>query len=545
MCCLATQLIALCAGVSTAGASESRDIYPAQVFPQAVIIGAAKVFTDDTETEVIRRTDPCGSNAFCEPDPIPVNTIFPDLRSAKVGRWLPSDAALDVHTGKYDHMGGFLRVILVFEGLLNPPGPMISPYNPRRYGNSPLFGFVEFDIDTNGDSGGNINAPLIRYNGNVARFGGMPVGEVFVDRISTDGRDPDDQYDTYPWIDRSGGDFELQFSGDNITRIDHIRGNDDSTFETEEVWDVHGRFFRRAQGYDVCAGGSYEPEVTVRFAHRVPTDVSTAGLSTNGVAAYRDDPVELSAEDGSTVVTFIYPLTNADYASANAVSVETMDAYDFNANSILEGAEFLSIGAMLELCPTSYEYWGLIEPWLAQEAEDYLQPEHWRMTMLFGTARSRSVIGEGNYIWSDIFPNVFPGDFNGDGFKSNSDANLVAEFIDQFDGDPAYDIDSNGTNGEIELANFGVWFSIYDVNYDGFVDAYDLDYSWQSLGDYDNDGDVDLRDFQAFQVCLPALQEDTTADKLLILCLDAFDSNGDNEVTLADLEAFDGELGGP
>ena len=41
--------------------------------------------------------------------------------------------------------------------------------------------------------------------------GGLPVGRPFLNRISPDGRDADNDYNTPPWIDRSGQDLELDF----------------------------------------------------------------------------------------------------------------------------------------------------------------------------------------------------------------------------------------------------------------------------------------------------------------------------------------------
>ena len=245
---------------------------------------------------------------------------------------------------------------LVFDGLLNPPGPMTAVYAPHLYGPNPLFGFVEFDVDTNGDSGGNVDAPLIRYNGNVARFGGLPVGGAFKDRISTNGWDPDGLYETPPWIDRSGGDFELEFRGDEVTAIQHIAGDSDGIFEKGETWDLYGRFFRREQGYDACAGGPYEPVVCLRFAH-VPPTITTTGLRSTAPVTEATDPPPVG---GVKYVTFIYPLTNEAYAEANGQSVEPGDTWDFNANSILEGLEILKNSAQAALCPGSYEFSGLI-----------------------------------------------------------------------------------------------------------------------------------------------------------------------------------------
>jgi hypothetical protein len=161
--------------------------------------------------------------------------------------------------------------------------------------------------------------------------------------------------------------------------------------------------------------------------------------------------------------------------------------------------------------------------------------------MLWGTARPTALAGEGNYIWTDICPNVVRGDFNGDGLRTRTDARMAGSFVSLRDGDPAFDVDLT-SNGVVELVNFGVWFSIYDVDYDGLVGSYDVSFAQQNHGDYENDGDVDLVDYGAFQRCCASSATGTT---VTAACRDAFDMDNDGVVDLEDLDGFIQRLKGP
>ena len=98
----------------------------------------------------------------------------------------------------------------------------------------------------------------------------------------------------------------------------------------------------------------------------------------------------------------------------------------------------------------------------------------------------------------------------------------------------------------VQTCALPIWFSLFDVDYDGFVDSRDLAFSMQSFGDFNNDNGVDLKDYQAFQVCFTRLNApDGTTHTLAIPCLDAFDFDGDQRITLSDFEAFQIALTGP
>ncbi len=504
-------------------------VAPASTPGQVAGPSAVRVVTDDQDA-VVRRTDACGAQFTCGPTPMPLNAVLPDVIELRVGRFLPADATADLYTGAFALNGPFLRIDIRFQGLVNPPGPTVNTYQPQLYGPNPVLGFLELDVDTNGNTGGEVDAPLLRYLGNAARFGGKPAGVRFADRVSIDGRDPDNLIDTPPWIERSGADFELELRGDEITAIVHVAGDNDGLFEACETWDLRGRFFRRTQGYEQCAGGAYTPEVWLRFRHGAESATLPCPAS-----------MGVSATAGFTEVSFVYPLTNAAYASANDTAPEANDAFDFNANSILEALVGVHQAALLQFCPASDDGWTLLADWANQDPITCLDPQRWRCTMLWGTARSSAIAGEGNYIWTDIVPNVLPGDYNGDGHRTRTDARMAHNFVVTRDADPDVDADLT-SNGVVELVDFGPWFSVFDVDYDGFVDADDVAFAQQLLGDFDNDGDVDLADYAHFQICAAALSLDVTESTV---CRDAFDADQDGAVGPEEYAAFVPRLNGP
>ena len=51
----------------------------------------------------------------------------------------------------------FFRLDVVFAGLLNPPGPLGSTFDPFRFRASPPFGFLDIDVDPGSDTGGEMS----------------------------------------------------------------------------------------------------------------------------------------------------------------------------------------------------------------------------------------------------------------------------------------------------------------------------------------------------------------------------------------------------
>lgn len=470
---------------------------------------SARVIYDGTDA-AIRRTDADGEE-------VPVDMSLPEFVMARFGPWAPLDPYLDLYDGVYQDDGIFLCVEVLFEGLVNPPGPTAETFDPTLHGPCPVFGFVEFDIDDNVDTGGEMEAPEFRYLSNVARYGGMPVGPEFVGRVSTDGQDSDMAYDTEPWIDRSGEEFHLALFAEHTTGIVDLNGNQDVIFDEGETWILEGHFWHRAHGFDIFAYmGGYEPLVELRFAHSMGRDATT--------------------------VTLVYPLTNEAYALATGQDPSGEDFDDFNANSIHEALWNLHFSALNPVLP-GHPYEPLILGWADLNPDDYMNPRAWRPTFLFSTVLEEFWLFGGFYSHVDIWPNVVEGDFNGDGLAGDSDAAMVADFVQQHDGDPSYDADGVD-NGVIEVAGFAVRFSIYDVDYNGIIDDYDRTFSLQEPGDYNNDQDVDFQDFAAMQRCF-AVEQSDDGDIIRVGCIDAFDLDEDEDIDIEDFDLWARLMTGP
>jgi len=492
----------------------------------------------------VRRTDPGGA------EPLDINVNVPDLISTRIGRYEPCDdtstVCPDIYTGAFVSTGGFMRIDLTFAGLVNPPGPLTNTFDPTLYGDSPVLGYVEFDVDNQTATGGNRASPEFRYNANVARFGGKPQGAHFVNRIGIDGQDSDQTFATPPWIDRSGVDLTLTLFGEtaDVLWISELDGDNDGVFEEQETWDIGGRFLQRAQSYDAFAfGGAYRPVTEMRFAHRNDQQAGSPGQiqQQSGASSPTQPP-------GATTVSMVYPLTQDAYARLTGEPVEEIDADAANASSIQEALTILSASAafLLNNPPLPNDpYVDVILDWDSQNPDDFLNPGDWRVTFLLGTARPQAVAGEGNLIWTDVLPNVKAGDFNGDGLVSRSDARLFNTFMDTNDGQPDEDADGISANNAIEIIEFGVRFSIYDINYDGVVD--DLDFAVVDVldGDADFDDDVDLADLAMLQQCFTGNSGDVSLTVTPLICREAFDLDDNMRVNLLDYAQIETVINGP
>lgn len=498
----------------------------------------------ETNPSTPRRTD--GGNPIV---PIGSDTI-PDLLSIAIGRWAPTDAdgaplapgaalPIDEYQGAWHATGEFLRIDLAFGGRVNPPGPVGQAYNPQRFGPSPVYGFVELDVDRNVNTGGEPYEPEFRYNANAARFGGLPQGPAYVNRMALDGGPWDADPWTPPHIDRSGEDFHLAIFGEpgDITAIHDVvagvpicsggcpEGSPVRSFVDGDVWDVWGPSFGLAHGYiefNVSIGSYYHND-RLRFAH---------------------DPAS-----GVTLVSLIYPMTQRGWAiRAGVASVPALD-YDTDGDySISEALFTLQQSAAFGL-NASDPYWMVIADWACNnDAEPArcqnvrqarLNPANWRVTALVGTMLGAAPAATvGLFVPTNLIPVVLTGDFNGDGWVTRTDAQMLADFITLYDQDAAVDegadFGSTAFDGIIQIINFGPNFSVYDVNYDGLVDALDLVAVEQEPGDFDNDDDLDLRDMAAFQACFSGADAPVGSAASLI-CRDAFDMDDDLDVDLDDL----------
>ncbi|HVP10505.1 MAG TPA: hypothetical protein VMV94_04865 [Phycisphaerae bacterium] len=446
----------------------------------AAIAQPMVIIADAPHQAVIRRTDH-GGLGFIDPRV----QHLPAIVEMHIGTFAPTSPRSDRFTGTWQSEGGFLRFDIVLAGLINPPGPLgwadTNPvYNPMRYGPNPLYGFIEFDADVDENTGGELDAPQYRYQGNVGRFGGLPSDPRFAGRVALDGSAFDGDITTPPFVDRSGEEFHLAFLGELIEEVDVVReksGGTRSIFEEGEIWRVKGSLFHRAHGYDAftfgCAEnpGMYEPEVVLQFEHSVLSNTTTVSL--------------------------VYPLHNSDSAALeedNNLDIQPNDGCASNQNSVEEALADLTFSATYtDPITRQLPEFQSIAGWEFKDASDYLDPAAWRVFGLVGTAYASLPPDGARFIWTDVYPRPVTGDFDGNGVADGQDAALSNAFVASNDGDPAHDLDGV-VNGVVEWRDFAADFCVYDTDYDGFVGA------GSSIipGDMNLDGVVDYRDVADF-----------------------------------------------
>jgi hypothetical protein len=458
----------------------------------APVAAQPQIVTDAVNDAVIRRTD-AGND-----DPIdPQTQRLPDLVEMRLGRFAPKNTNY-IFQGSWNPSGGFMRLDLVLNGLINPPGPIgydnNNPvYNPLLYGPNPMYGYVELDIDSDENTGGELSYPRGRYLGSVARFGGLPHEPHMANRAAEDYTAFDNNINTAPYVDRSGEEFHLTFLAEDIEQI-VIRtekpGGNPALFETGEVWDVDGHFFHRAHGWEPFLfqcwneDGQYEPNVYVRFAHNVATN--------------------------QTTISLVYPLTNC----AQPLLVlpcklgEPNDGCPGNENSILEALTELQFSAANPIAPWDPDF-QLLQAWATKVPVDYLTPETWRMTALLGTAYIVDPTSGGPYIWTDVWPNPRYGDFNGDCQLDAGDTAKLYNYIEAHDGQFNFDDDGYPSNNSILLHYFPGGCCMYDTDYNGTVAMIDQIVS----GDMNVDHVLDIADLFDFVQALldPVLYSNTHA----------------------------------
>ena len=447
---------------------------------------------------------------------------LPDVVSHTIGPWQPLDPSQDLFEGGFSYGGEFFRLDIVFDGLVNPPGTTgccdVS-FAPFLHGEHPVFGYVEIDMDANVNTGGELELPRFTYLGNAARFGGLPTESRFRNRVARDGKAFDGDITTPPFVDRSGEDFHIALQGWEIEEI--VRSDaTDTVFGVGETWVIRGYLFPRAHGYvdfsyACCLGppGTYEPLVSIQFAHSAATDRTTLSL--------------------------VYPLTNAGAASAFGDVVEPPDGDPGNQNSVAEALDDLVFGvnnAQPEWPNDSnfaiIEEWGQFEllPG-ANSATQFLDPLTWEITIIVGTGYTIQT-NDALFVWTDVMPDVLAGDFDGNGQITWADLVLFNKYLLAHDGQAGSDADGRGDNCSVEIINFGPDFSLFDVNYDGRVDPSDrpaLPALSTAPGDLDSDGDLDQSDFGFLQACMtgpvavPMGNECGRADLDLDLDVDAED----------------------
>lgn len=472
----------------------------------------------DTVGDAVPRPTDAGVNRPIDP----AAHRLPDIIRCSLACWQPDDPQADLFTGSAVRGGGFFRLDIVFDGLVNPPGTNGCcgyPFAPFKYGPHPVFGYVEIDMDANVNTGGELDTPWFRYLGNAARFGGLPLDRHLAYRAARDASAFDQNVTTPPLVERSGEEFHLALHGWEIT---DINGDDnaDSIFDPGETWIITGYLFSRAHGYDPFSyaypDGGYSPLVKLRFAHD-PTPVA-------GHAA------------GTTRLSLVFPLTNAAAASlsADGTSPEPPDNRTDNQASIAEALNELvwSVRHADPEWPNDPAF-ALIAPWghfnlwgQPNDVSQFLDPTSWRVNAIVASSYI-APSNDGAFVWTDVLPDVVPGDFNADGLLGWKDYLLFKRFLKDSDGVRGRDEDLVA-NCEVDIISFGPNFSVFDVNYDGFVnpaDAPPLAIDASAPGDFDRDGDVDQTDFSHLQQCMTGRTSTAPTGNI---CVEAdFDMDGD------------------
>ena len=164
---------------------------------------------------------------------------------------------------------------------------------------------------------------------------------------------------------------------------------------------------------------------------------------------------------------------------------------------------------------------------------DYLQPEDWKLTVLLGTSYTSAEPSGEFFVWTDVYPEGIRGDMNGDTEADQQDRQLIQQFIADEDA-------SDGVvDGRVELTDFALNFSVFDVNHNSVVD--DLDEMLVSEpGNLDGDEDIDLADFTSFQECFSGSNIPYSPLECGLADLDA-----DGDVDQEDFCWFERALAGP
>ncbi|GIW73939.1 MAG: hypothetical protein KatS3mg103_0461 [Phycisphaerales bacterium] len=452
-----------------------------------------RVYVDPAGDACARPTDRTGGGQW-HPD-----GVLPDVVMLTLSGWQPFAPASDPYAGVAVPSDGadIFRVHLVLEGLANPPGTLGlsgQPFDPYRFGPSPLLGFIELDVDDRKDTGGHLGISAeSRFMANVARFGTRPEGSIG-ERIAETAAEYDQSLYTGAPYERSGADWSLSVCGCSAVTLVSEQGNGNGRLDPGETMIVRGRFFVRAEGYVGASGmrggsvvGAYDPWVQLRFSHDAATD--------------------------QTSVTFVGPLTNRGYGMLAGTSTPPVNLRADDGWSIEEG-----VTDLIESAPfATGQARVLYEDWEGRDVEDSLEPVEWRATALLGTSYTQPDV-DGLYVWSDVGFDLVPADLDGDALAGPLDQQALRSWVYAHDGQA---LDADGIkNGVVTIDQAPYGFALYDLDGDGRVRHEDLE-AFGHRADLDGDGMATVFDFLAFQNLFDA--GDLRADFDLSQTLDIFD----------------------
>jgi hypothetical protein len=486
-------------------------VSPAFAWPDPTILA------DRVGDAQIRRTD-TGCIGAINPN----TQRLPDIVEMRIGRFAPTAPQSDLFAGTWGPAGGFMRLDLVVSGLVSPPGPLgygDSPlYQPFRYGPNPIYGWIEIDMDSNENTGGEVDAPALRYLSNVTRFGGLPQQPYIAGRCAIDFTGVyNKNFSVQPYTERSGEEFHVALQGEEIEQVhvlvESLNGNP-SIFEAGETWIVEGRLFHRCHGAEQftyqCADRQsvYKPETQMKYSHDAVAD--------------------------RTTISLVYPLTNAASALILGTSLEPMDGCDGNQNSIAEALDDDTWAATQASSVDRLDpKFVLLGGWQTENYNNYLNPNLWRITALVGTAYGVQPADGSRYIWTDVWPDVRRGDFNGDCKLDTADRTLLLNYINQHDGVPLFDDDGSPINHCLQTHYRCTYPSLYDTDDNGLICANDVLLG----GDMDVSLSVNIADIPDFVQALvdPALYTSTHGGIEPLL---RGDMNCDGVLNGADIQLF-------
>lgn len=442
-------------------------------FAGGALASGPRTYQDAVGDAAYRPTSADGAQMLPAGEPI-------DLVMLRVGNWSTPTPLSDPYVGTFtDSASPLGRIDVVFAGVVSPPGVLTGAGQPDpfRFGARPLYAFIDFDIDNEDDTGGELtSSALNRFYANVARFGTHPGSSDSIRfAMSSGGLDYD--YTTTPYFERSGADYALSFCGCTAATLESESTTPaklNGVFEAGETMIVSGRFFQRAGGFRPASAviggsvpGAYDPIVRVRFHHDVESD--------------------------RTTVSIVFALTQQGAAMLTGESAQPIDANVANHTSVAEAMQDIINRAQSYSTPgLTYQ---LIRGWRDQELDDATDAGDWRARALVGTTYAGTA--SSLYLWTDAGFECTYHDVNGDAAADAGDQAAINQAITVADGGSD---DADGyVNGSVAIGNHPMGFSVYDVNSDGVINGLDADAIEPACAaDFDQSGTADATDIFIF-----------------------------------------------